>query len=330
LRLLSQSLIATETVGVRVIDANGVIAHANQGVVVQIPVDRVAKGGPPVVGYGTESPREPDFAVDRIGWQNGMGSFLLGGGAQIFCWMGDTAWPGDFIEPPTPGMLPATPWVHGDADYSNWGINTAAIVLNNTDGCADYFASSQPGSTIAEYATAALARPTNPGWTVVINWLNYNNTATTHYYPLNYKYSWGPLGPNDNLNWLLMDCCDVLDETNSSGLTPDQRWGPAFGGLHILTGWNSEEAVGDGSFEEQFALDMLGGLIPLFNPPQQVVQAWFNSAHAAGIDHGIPAAMGPNGPGGICDYFDYYWGKGAVGPTIPPSKITGWWYVHGP
>jgi len=32
---------------------------------------------------------------------------------------------------------------------------------------------------------------------------------------------------------------------------------------------------------------------------------------------------------GICDYQDYYWGKGSVGPTIPQSEINGWWYIQG-
>jgi hypothetical protein len=330
LRATDQALTSTDTVAVTVVDANGISQQVNQNVVVQLPQDRAPRGGPPVIGYGTESPREPDFAVDRIGWQQGMGAPFLGGGTEIFCWLGDTSWPGDFIEPPVPGSLPGTPWVYGDADYANWGVNTASIVLNNTDGAPDFFASSQPGATIAEYATAGLARPTNPGWRVAINWYQYGNTASTHYYPIDYNYSWGPLGPNDNLNWLCMDCCDALDKTNAAGLTAQQRWGPAFGGLHMLLGWNSEEGVGDGSFERQFALNMLGGIIPVFNPPLPVIQAWWSAAKAAGADHGVPAAMGPIGPSAVSDFLDYYWGKGKVNVTIPPSKITGWWYTEGP
>jgi len=51
---------------------------------------------------------------------------------------------------------------------------------------------------------------------------------------------------------------------------------------------------------------------------------------------GTPAAMGPvfnleyeGRTVSICDYFDYYWGKGPVGPTIPQSLINGWWYIQG-
>jgi len=29
----------------------------------------------------------------------------------------------------------------------------------------------------------------------------------------------------------------------------------------------------------------------------------------------------------ICDYPDYCWGKGTVGPNIQQSLINGWWYI---
>ena len=32
---------------------------------------------------------------------------------------------------------------------------------------------------------------------------------------------------------------------------------------------------------------------------------------------------------GISDYGDYYWGRGAVGPTLPQSLINSWWYIKG-
>jgi hypothetical protein len=33
---------------------------------------------------------------------------------------------------------------------------------------------------------------------------------------------------------------------------------------------------------------------------------------------------------GLSDYGDYYWGRGAVGPTISRNMIDGWWYIKGP
>jgi hypothetical protein len=41
----------------------------------------------------------------------------------------------------------------------------------------------------------------------------------------------------------------------------------------------------------------------------------------------LSAALGPIGPGGSWDFNDYYWGKGAVGPTIKAPQIKGWWYL---
>jgi len=316
------TLARRETVGVTVTDANGVMIHESEALTVASHIVPFGKGGGPAASYGTESPREPDFAVDRVGWQNGMASPGAGGGTQVFAWLADLAWPGDFIEPNPPGTLVATPWINGDADYSNWGVNTAAVVLNNTDGWAEGFDSSQPGATIAEYATAELQYPSAAD-TVVTGLLNGSPTATTQYSNINYNGSWTPVGPNDQLLWLIMDACDILDAADSAG-PPSQRWGPAFGGLHLLTGFDSEEQVGDGSFEQDFAENMLG----VSGPPLQIVIAWFNAAATAGMSHGVPAVMGALGPGGVCDQFDYYLGKGTQGPTIMPPAVTGWWYIH--
>ena len=314
-----------ETVGVTVVDANGVMMlnSATLGVASQFITN--GKGGGPSASYGTESPREPDFAVDRIGWQNGMATPGAGGGTQVFAWLGDLAWPGDFIEPNPPGTLMPTPWINGDADYANWGVNTAAIVLNNTDGWAQGFNSSEPGATIAEYTTAEVLCPSNPGYTVVTNLLNGGATATTQYSNVNYNGAWTPIGPNDQLLWLVMDCCDTLDATSSSG-SPQDRWGAAFGGLHILFGFNSEEQLGDGSFEQDFAENLLG--MPM---SMTILQAWFFAGATAGVggppQHGIPAALGPITTGDVCDQGDFYLGKGTQGPNILPGAITGWWYI---
>jgi hypothetical protein len=320
-----------DTVGVTVIDQNGIIQNAHQSIpIIRQPVPRTGVPAIPSIGYGTESPREPDFAIERIGWQTGMGVPQLGGGQEVFCWTGDKAWPGDFIEPQPPGFLPALPWVNGDADYLNWGVNSAVIVLNDTDGASDFFCESQPGATIGQYFTSGLARPKNPGWTVVINLLNGKNTAQTKAYNIDYDYSWGPFkaptgGTNvtdDSLIWLCQDCPDVLDLIDGSGYAT-ARWQSAFGGLHMMTGFASGEAVGDGSFENNFALNMLSP-----SHPQTVVESWLNAAMAAGIkEHGVPAAMGPIGPANISDYTDHYWGKGSVNGNIRVADITGWWYV---
>lgn len=134
--------------------------------------------------------------------------------------------------------------------------------------------------------------------------------------------SWGSFDEQ----WLGLLSCEVL-ANDWNGLTAWQRWGPNFNGLHSLLGFSSLAYAGTG-FPFTFATSMLGWppfpLLP-FGQPIPIVNAWFNAAHARGT--GTPAAMGPIGPGGVCDFGDYYWAKGPVGPTIFNYQFTGSWYL---
>jgi hypothetical protein len=142
-------------------------------------------------------------------------------------------------------------------------------------------------------------------------------TGTPNLYYPDAPQAWG----NVDQEWMCFLSCDVLQFSDPAGEVWS-RWGPNFNGLHILTGFSSLAYAGTG-FPGSFALNMLGFM---FLPPNSIVNAWFSSANAHGT--GTPAAMGPIGPGGVWDFGDYYWGKGAVGPTIPASQIRGWWYLN--
>lgn len=142
-------------------------------------------------------------------------------------------------------------------------------------------------------------------------------TGTPNLYYPDAPKSWG----DRDDEWLCFLSCDVLEFSDSAG-NVWSRWGPNFNGLHILTGFSSLAYAGTG-FPAGFALNMLGFFTI---PSQSIVNAWFSSANAHGT--GTPAAMGPIGPGGSWDYYDYYWGRGSVGPTIPASQIRGWWYLN--
>jgi len=142
-------------------------------------------------------------------------------------------------------------------------------------------------------------------------------TGTPNLYYPDAPKSWG----DHDDEWLCFLSCDVLEFSDAAG-NVWSRWGPNFNGLHILTGFSSLAYAGTG-FPGGFALNMLGFFTI---PPSSIVNAWFNSANAHGT--GTPAAMGPIGPGGAWDYYDYYWGRGSVGPTIPASQIRGWWYLN--
>jgi len=315
-----------ETVSVTVIDSNGVAVHAAEIVGVHAspvtPRPRMITGA----SYGCESPNDPGgWTPARVAWQNSMGTSGAGGGTQSYCWLGADAWPGDFIEPNPPGTLVATPWVYGDADFANWGVNTADIVLDNADGNPDQTVVMEPGAAVSNYPTSLIQSPNNSS-TVELNLGGHGGTPT--WYSVPYAGSWGPVGPNDTLAWLLLDDCDMLDAADGSGLNVAQRWGPAFNGLHVLTGFASL-AYGNGSFEGTVATNLLG----VYGPPQTIVQSWFNSAESTGA--GTPAAMGPalyaGGPFAMVNLNDYYWGKGSVGATIVPQSYpagdVGWWYL---
>lgn len=313
-----------ETLLVTVIDGNGVTFYASQSVPVQATPVFPQSRGVSMPTYGSENPGDPlHWVPARVAWNQEMGT--PGAGATLSnSWLGDDAWPGDFIRPTPAGTLVATPWVYGDADYANWGIDTADIVLDNGDGWADGAVEMQPGAPATDYATASIMSPAMPQ-TVSINGNGFGTPAS---YAVPYNGSWGPVGPNDTLEWLLLDDCEMLDALDGSNLNVVQRWSAAFGGLHVLTGFASN-GYGDGPFEGGVADNVLG----IGTPAQTIVQSWFNSSAATAA--GTAAAMGPAVEVApdifICDFDDYFWGKGLVGPTLVPSSYPAsemaYWYL---
>jgi hypothetical protein len=307
-----------ENISIIVTDANGISMQVTQVIAVfatQIERSKLNYHG--TASYGCESPGEPElWTQERVGWQQGMAN--SGGGIQSFCWLGNDSWPGDYIKPKVPGTLPATPWINGDIDFSNWGVNTANLVLVNGDGWPDGFTAMYPGAPQSDYNSRVdLYRPTYPAGTILLPIPTYPT-----YYNTDYKNSWGPIGPNDRLYWLAGLLCECLNPTDADGLTTDERWGPAFGGLHIFTGFASDAAYSAGAFPKAFAEDILG----VHGSPQTIKDAWFNACTAT--NEGIAAAMGPITTGGVSDLNDYYIGQGSRGPTIVGANITGWWYMH--
>jgi hypothetical protein len=182
------------------------------------------------------------------------------------------------------------------------------------------------GATVADYNTgggAGLSAP-GTGGDVYVGGQSYT---------VNYNGSWGAPHPNDNLQWLAMYACQILED-DAANPAPWDRWGPAFNGLHSLLGFETEASDAGIGFMSDFPANILGYVsVSIFgttlylpSPPTTIVQGWLNAAITNQM--GTPAAMGPIN-GSICDYWDFYWGKGSVGPNIPQSEITGWWYIQG-
>jgi Family of unknown function (DUF6345) len=324
----SQSFDRTEALSVTVVDANGISVQAGQSVAVTA---RPAPETHSSVTFGCESPNDPgpspsdgSYSPERIAWQNAMGAAGQGGGTQRFCWLADSSWPGDYIEPNPPGSLVQDPWINGDADYSNWGINTTNIMLYNGDGWPTGFAEMYPGATLAEYNASGGGFVSDPGSTDTV-------AIGSQNYAVNYDSSWGAPHPNDNLQWLAMYACQILEDDANTPTPPWQRWGVAFNGLHSLLGFETEASDAGVGFMTDFPLNILGTALP---PPQTIVQGWLSSAIAN--DMGTPAAMGPlhalffkDRVFYLSNYADYYWGKGSVSYNIYQQSVNGWWYIQG-
>jgi hypothetical protein len=313
------SLRRTEHVSVTVVDANGVSAQADTSLLVTAqPAPHTHSS----VTYGCESPNDPGaWTGDRVAWQSGMSA--LGGGSERFCWLADSSWPGDYIEPSPPGSLEANPWINGDADYGNWGVNTANIVFYIGDSNPSQFAEMYPGANPSDYNTSSGAAVYAPNSSITVSIGSQN-------YAVPFAGSWGAPYPNDRLQWLLMYACNFLEQDSSPWLS----WGQAFNGLHSIFAFDTE--AGDSNqFVSDFVLGYLGVNIPFFSyEPQTIVQSWVSATFATDI--GTPAAMGPitnvdvgGVTIGVSDFADYYWGRGSVGPTISRNMINGWWYIKG-
>jgi hypothetical protein len=291
LRLQNSTVPITENVNVLVTDMNGVSVPANQTLVVPaVPIivsNSVIFGGPCQPQWGTESPVDPGLgSIDRGDWTSHMLADP-GAGTQSFLWTLNSAWLGDFIDPAIPHVLGFNPQTSGDDDYHNWGVDGADITL--------YIGHGNP-TAITFSVTPALF---------------FNNPDLVHSWGDDADFGYHPAA------WLCLLSCEVLSN-NWAGLNAVKRWGSAFNGLHVLTGFQSPAQAQTG-FPATFADNMLLGV------PQTVVKSWFNSATVHGT--GQAAAMGPIGPGGSLNYNDHYWCKGPVGPTIKANQIQGWWYV---
>jgi hypothetical protein len=163
------TVLKLENVSVTVTDSNGIPVSESGSIWVQAqPFSRDSGGvSHEQPSYGCEVPNNSSFyARGRKHWQDAMGKPGSGGGSEAFCWCDDCSWPGDYIRPLQPGSLPAaSPWVNGDADYSNWGIDTANLVLVIGDGLPDKFTAMSPRASSADYKKVFLCRPGNLPYT---------------------------------------------------------------------------------------------------------------------------------------------------------------------
>ncbi len=317
LRLASQTLPTTETVGVTVIDANGVMVGTNQTLgVLAMPYPLIAPDPP---SWGVEAPFasfSADHNKDLSEWNSGMS-----GSVNQFFWYGLNSWPGDFMEPKPPGtgqFIPAqdagghnvgSKWsFYADADVIGYeasrgfrGVNTANLVMYIGDGNTAKFSFTWPENCAAppSYVYYRNVELIAPGEATSARYRYCDCFESFDYiWPMDLAGAWGnQMSPMACLDWLVFYCDNLLqykDSDVNDCFPPNslywkryawKRWGGAFNGLHMMLGFHSGCRHGVGT-TQAFAKN-LKCYYPAGSPgpglqlslPATIVQAWFDACH---------------------------------------------------
>jgi hypothetical protein len=132
-------------------------------------------------------------------------------------------------------------------------------------------------------------------------------------------------GDNHNLEWMLLESCQVLRDTNGAN-DYFGRWAPAFDGLHVLNGFDTNAYCINGGTGRRYA----EYLFPTFwRGPLSVTQAWSamaNDLEPSGVRWRSVSAAGP---GWVHNLNDRYWGQGSTGPDIRASQRIGFIAISG-
>jgi hypothetical protein len=130
---------------------------------------------------------------------------------------------------------------------------------------------------------------------------------------------WG----DDNLEWLQLESCEVLKDTNGAH-DYFGRWGKAFQGLHLMNGFDTSAYCLNGGTGARFA----NYLFPekflwwTIRPALTVQQAWASMANDLEPGGVRWRSMSPATTGWVTNLGDHYWGQGSVGPDIRPGSAT--------
>jgi hypothetical protein len=302
LQLPSEPIGTIETVGLKIVDNNGVYVGARQNIGVSVmPVMHLNPGPPQAINWGTEAPYDEDFCSwDDSSWRSSMENYPSIFGPEQFDKGEYIALPEDFIAPP-----------YG---WEENVVDTAALVFYNGHGNPNGISFTSPagGSGTPYYKL-------------------WNNTLDLG--------NWGS-SQMDWLALLSCQVLAQVDDPNSDYLAY-VRWGPCFNGLHSMLGFETDAWAHSmtGLFGDSFETVFVKGMAGKSGWALTMQQAWFHAAMTTGpigMSGGIgePAFLGPIGPGGVWDFDDFFWGMGPVGPTIRAQNkqgqqnIKGWFYTY--
>jgi hypothetical protein len=132
-------------------------------------------------------------------------------------------------------------------------------------------------------------------------------------------------GDNFNLEWMQLESCQVLADTNGFN-DYFGRWAPAFDGLHLLNGFHTNAYCIGGGTGAQFAHYLFPDW---WRGPLTVSQAW-----AAMADDLEPSgvrwrSISPAAAGWVHNLDDHFWGQGWTGPDISASQRIGFIAISG-
>jgi len=134
----------------------------------------------------------------------------------------------------------------------------------------------------------------------------------------NTEARWG----NQHAEWMSLFTCSILKQ-ESGGKQWWQRWGDAFHGLHQINSFNSV------SYHSSDHGSQYGNYLLRNSNPKTVKNAWAWASIDDQPSEVKFASMGPVSQAGMVNINDYFWGKGPVGPDVPHSQLTAWWYLTG-
>jgi hypothetical protein len=148
----------------------------------------------------------------------------------------------------------------------------------------------------------------------------------------------GSIVPSDarwgdrDLEWMQLESCNVLQFFDGANTPIWSRWSQVFDGLHLLNGFQTTASCVSVSLGTagRFSFYLFPWSVgPVTLPQLKVRQAWAQMARDLEPSGKQYVSMGVFGAGGVTNYDDYFWGQGPVGPDIPKSQITGYWWLVG-
>lgn len=136
-------------------------------------------------------------------------------------------------------------------------------------------------------------------------------------------------GDNHDLEWMQLESCQVLRDTNGSN-DYFARWAPAFDGLHLLNGFDTNANCVPGGTGRRFAEYLFPRSFLFFTfPALTVQQAWRQMATDLEPSGRVWRSVSPARSGWVTNLDDKFWGQGAVGPDIPKSQVIGYASLSG-